>query len=195
MPTAATPPPDRRIPAQTLEELRARTPLRDLIGRRVKLTRSGRNWKGCCPFHDDRTPSFVVYDHHFHCFGCGEHGDAIDFVRKTKGGAFMDAVNSLGAEAGMESIGTPLVNDKHVNGNVNGHAAATIAFAPEPRETWEPMLPPPPGAPDPEPRMLRCDVLYTYRGLDGQRAHYVRRNEAKDDKRKEFFPLVYGRLS
>ncbi len=85
-----------------LDELRARTPLAALIGRSVRLTRSGREMKGCCPFHGEKTPSFYVYDDHFHCFGCGEHGDAITFVMKTTGAGFVEAVETLAAEAGLE---------------------------------------------------------------------------------------------
>ena len=90
------------LPPNFLDELRARTPLQALIGRSVRLTRSGHESKGCCPFHSEKTPSFYVYDDHFHCFGCGEHGDAITFVMKTQGAAFMEAVESLAAEAGLE---------------------------------------------------------------------------------------------
>ena len=90
------------LPAAFLDELRARTPLADVIGRRVRLTRSGRQWKGCCPFHGEKTPSFYVYDDHFHCFGCGAHGDAISFVMQSQGAAFPEAVAQLAAEAGLE---------------------------------------------------------------------------------------------
>jgi DNA primase len=85
-----------------LEELRARTPLAALVSRRVKLSRSGRQMKGCCPFHGEKTPSFYVYDDGYHCFGCGAHGDAISFVMQTQGASFMEAVQSLAAEAGLE---------------------------------------------------------------------------------------------
>ncbi|MDD2795500.1 DNA primase [Acidocella sp.] len=90
------------LPANFLDELRARTPIAGVIGRSVKLTRSGRDIKGCCPFHGEKTPSFYVYDDHYHCFGCGEHGDVITFVMKTTGAGFMEAVESLSAEAGLE---------------------------------------------------------------------------------------------
>lgn len=85
-----------------LEELRVRTPLATLIGRRVRLARSGRQWKGCCPFHGEKTPSFYVYDDHFHCFGCGVHGDAIAYVMQAEGMGFMEAVQSLATEAGLD---------------------------------------------------------------------------------------------
>jgi DNA primase len=90
------------LPPNFLDELRARTPIRALIGRSVKLTRSGRETKGCCPFHGEKTPSYYDYDDHFHCFGCGEHGDVITFVMKTTGASFMEAVETLAGEAGLE---------------------------------------------------------------------------------------------
>ncbi|QDH16426.1 DNA primase [Swingsia samuiensis] len=85
-----------------LDELRNRTPLTSLIGRRNKLVRSGRNWKICCPFHGEKTPSFYIYDDHFHCFGCGAHGDAISYVMQSEGRSFLEAVESLAGEAGLE---------------------------------------------------------------------------------------------
>jgi DNA primase len=94
------------LPPQFLDELRARTPLPAIIGRRVRLARSGRQWKGCCPFHGEKTPSFYVYDDHYHCFGCGVHGDAITFVMQSQGASFPEAVEQLAAEAGMQ-VPTP----------------------------------------------------------------------------------------
>ncbi|HVC60841.1 MAG TPA: DNA primase [Acetobacteraceae bacterium] len=85
-----------------LEELRARTPLAAVVGRRVKLARSGRQMKGCCPFHNEKTPSFYVYEDGYHCFGCGAHGDAIGFVMQTQGASFIEAVAQLAAEAGLD---------------------------------------------------------------------------------------------
>jgi DNA primase len=87
-----------------LDELRARVPLSPVVGRRVKLTRAGREWKGCCPFHNEKTPSFYVNDDKgfYHCFGCGAHGDVIRFLTDQEGLPFMDAVKQLAAQAGME---------------------------------------------------------------------------------------------
>ncbi len=90
------------LPAAFLDELRARTPMHALVARRVQLKKSGRNWTGCCPFHNEKSPSFYVYEDGFHCFGCGAHGDAITFVMQTQGSPFIDAVESLAAEAGLE---------------------------------------------------------------------------------------------
>ncbi|MCA3338880.1 MAG: hypothetical protein INF90_10190 [Roseomonas sp.] len=83
------------LPPGFLDELRARTPLRGLIGRKTRLLKSGRNWKGCCPFHGEKTPSFYVYDDHFHCFACGAHGDAVTFVMRADGAQFMEAAERL----------------------------------------------------------------------------------------------------
>ena len=91
-----------KLPDSFLEEVRARTPLAALVGRTVKLSRSGRQMKGCCPFHAEKTPSFYVYDDGYHCFGCGAHGDAIGFVMQTGNRSFIEAVQTLAAEAGLE---------------------------------------------------------------------------------------------
>ncbi len=91
-----------RLPDGFLEELRARTPLAAVIGRRVKLARSGRQWKGCCPFHNEKSPSFYVYEDGYHCFGCGAHGDAVGFVMQSQGLQFREAVEMLAGEAGLE---------------------------------------------------------------------------------------------
>ena len=91
------------LPPSFMDELRARVPLASVVGRRVRLARSGRQMKGCCPFHNEKTPSFYVYeDGQYHCFGCGAHGDAISFVMQTEGAGFMEVVERLAAEAGMD---------------------------------------------------------------------------------------------
>jgi DNA primase len=92
------------ITPQWKDELRARVTLSTLVMRSVKLTRAGREWKGCCPFHDEKTPSFYVNDQKqfYHCFGCGAHGDAISWMVDHAGLGFMDAVKELAAEAGMD---------------------------------------------------------------------------------------------
>ncbi|WP_428488103.1 DNA primase [Rhodopila sp.] len=90
------------LPASFTDELRARIPLSALIGRRVRLARSGKQWKGCCPFHGEKSPSFYVYEDGYHCFGCGAHGDLISFVMQSQGLGFMEAIGQLAAEAGLE---------------------------------------------------------------------------------------------
>nr|WP_314074375.1 DNA primase [uncultured Roseococcus sp.] len=90
------------LPQNFLDELRVRTPMASLVGRRVRLSKSGRNWKGLCPFHNEKSPSFYVYEDSFHCFGCGAHGDAFAFVMRAEGGGFMEAVERLAGEAGLD---------------------------------------------------------------------------------------------
>jgi DNA primase len=89
---------------QFLDELRARTSLSALIGRTLKLEKAGRELKACCPFHQEKTPSFTINDDKgfYHCFGCGAHGDAIRWLTDAKGLPFIDAVKELAAAAGME---------------------------------------------------------------------------------------------
>ena len=89
---------------QFLDELRNRTLLSALIGRSIKLQKAGREFRACCPFHDEKTPSFYVNDDKgfYHCFGCSAHGDAIRFLTEAKGMPFMEAVKELVQAAGME---------------------------------------------------------------------------------------------
>jgi DNA primase len=82
----------------------ARVDVVAVIGRHVELKRSGRTWKGNCPFHGERTPSFHVYteDKHYKCYGCGEHGDVFKFLQKLQGKEFPEVVRELAAEVGVE---------------------------------------------------------------------------------------------
>ncbi|MDZ7587669.1 MAG: DNA primase [Parasphingorhabdus sp.] len=89
---------------QWLDQLRGRITLSSLIGRSMKLQKAGREYKGCCPFHNEKTPSFTVNDEKgfYHCFGCSAHGDAIRWMTDQRGLGFMDAVKELAAEAGLD---------------------------------------------------------------------------------------------
>ena len=89
---------------QWLDELRSRITLSGVISRTTRLQKAGHEWKACCPFHDEKSPSFTVNDQKgfYHCFGCGAHGDAIRWMTDQRGLGFMDAVKELAAEAGME---------------------------------------------------------------------------------------------
>jgi DNA primase len=89
---------------QWLDELRARTTLSAVISPTVKLLKAGREYKACCPFHQEKTPSFTINDDKgfYHCFGCGAHGDAIRFLTEARGLPFMDAVKELAAKAGLD---------------------------------------------------------------------------------------------
>ncbi|MDP2314245.1 MAG: DNA primase [Pseudomonadota bacterium] len=91
------------IPRHIVDEVRARTDIAELIGRTVTLRRAGRSYSGLCPFHNEKSPSFnVVPDKGiFHCFGCGEGGDAFAFLMKSRGVSFYEAVKELGDAAGV----------------------------------------------------------------------------------------------
>ena len=92
------------LSAAFLDELRARTTLSAIIAPSVKLTKAGREYKACCPFHQEKTPSFTINDEKgfYHCFGCGAHGDAIRFLTDSRGLPFIEAVKELADKAGME---------------------------------------------------------------------------------------------
>lgn len=87
-----------------LDDLRSRLTLSGVIGRDIALTRAGREYKACCPFHGEKTPSFTVNDEKgfYHCFGCGAHGDAIRWLTDHRGMGFVEAINDLASEAGID---------------------------------------------------------------------------------------------
>ena len=86
------------------DELRERLSIVDVVGRRVPLVKKGQNYWGCCPFHNEKTPSFSVNEAKgfYHCFGCGEHGDIISFVMKSENVDFKTAITELAAQAGLK---------------------------------------------------------------------------------------------
>ncbi|MFZ1061578.1 MAG: DNA primase [Candidatus Rokuibacteriota bacterium] len=88
---------------QLLEEIRARVDIVDLVGQFVNLKRAGENWKGLCPFHAEKTPSFMVHPKKgiFHCFGCGVGGDAFGFLIRQDRLQFPEAVRVLAERAGV----------------------------------------------------------------------------------------------
>ena len=92
------------FPHQFLDELKLRSSLPEVVGRRVQLRKKGREWEGLCPFHKEKTPSFTVNEEKgfYHCFGCGEHGSVFDFVMKTDGLSFPETVERLAQDAGMQ---------------------------------------------------------------------------------------------
>ncbi|MFQ6778093.1 MAG: DNA primase, partial [Alphaproteobacteria bacterium] len=86
------------------DELRNRLSLIDVIGRKIALVKKGQNYWGCCPFHNEKTPSFSVNEEKgfYHCFGCGEHGDIISFTMKTENIDFREAIKQLADMAGLK---------------------------------------------------------------------------------------------
>jgi DNA primase len=93
-----------RIPQGFIDELVARADIVEVIGARVQLKKAGREYKACCPFHDEKTPSFWVSPHKqfFHCFGCGAHGTALGFLMQYEQLPFPEAVEELAGRLGLE---------------------------------------------------------------------------------------------
>ena len=92
------------IPQHFIDELIARADIAEVIGARVRLKKAGREYKACCPFHDEKTPSFTVSPtkQFYHCFGCGAHGTALGFLMEFEGLGFVEAVEDLAGQAGMQ---------------------------------------------------------------------------------------------
>ena len=93
-----------RIPQAFIDELLTRTDIVEIIDARVPLKRAGREFKACCPFHNEKTPSFTVSQvkQFYHCFGCGVHGTAISFLMEYEHMEFVEAVEELAHRAGIE---------------------------------------------------------------------------------------------
>ena len=96
------------IPESFIQELLNRIDIVDIVDKRVTLKKAGANYLACCPFHQEKTPSFTVSSskQFYHCFGCGEHGSAISFLIEYEGLTFVDAINEL-----ANSIGLKVPND------------------------------------------------------------------------------------
>src|SRR4051794_3070491 len=92
------------FPATFVEDLKSHLDIVQIVGERVALRKAGgASWKGLCPFHGEKTPSFNVHGdkQFFHCFGCGESGDVVKFLQKSDSLTFPDAVRQLAARAGI----------------------------------------------------------------------------------------------
>ncbi len=159
------------FPPEFLDELRSRVPLGDLVGRRVRLTRRGREQAGLCPFHNEKTPSFYVVEDKgfFHCFGCGAHGDAIGFLMRADNLDFIEAVERLAGEAGIAvPQQTPQDRERAQRQKTLLEALAAAA------DFYEAQLWAPAGA--------RARQYLTARGLDEETIRRFRLGWAGDDR-------------
>ena len=114
-----------RIPREFIRTLVERADVADIVGERVQLKRRGNNWFGLCPFHTEKTPSFSVNPERgfYHCFGCGAHGTALDFIVKTEcAGDFIAGVETLAKRMGMD-----IPREKGAGGGGSEKAAADMA--------------------------------------------------------------------
>ena len=116
-----------RIPEETIEAVRTKTDIIDLIGEYIQLTKRGKNWFGLCPFHGENTPSFSVSEDKqlFHCFGCGASGNAITFVMDIENSPFTDAVIKLAARTDIE---------------IDSNISAELGHSGSPREQFKHMV-------------------------------------------------------
>jgi DNA primase len=112
-----------RIPEHTIQEIKSRANIVEVVGEYVRLKKSGENYKGLCPFHTEKTPSFTVSPRKgiFHCFGCGKGGNVFSFIMEMKGLSFPEAVYLLGDRVGVrvdrraEDTGSPARSLYQVN--------------------------------------------------------------------------------
>src|SRR6266566_3012210 len=93
-----------RIPRQFIDELMLRSDIVEVIDARVPLKKAGKDYKACCPFHQEKSPSFTVSPdkQFYYCFGCGAHGTVIGFLMEYERMSFVEAVEDLARRAGME---------------------------------------------------------------------------------------------
>lgn len=89
------------FPSSFIAELKARNPIDNVISRYVELKRAGSNLVGVCPFHSERSPSFTVFEDHFHCFGCSAGGDVITFIMRMENLEYRDAIQFLADRCGL----------------------------------------------------------------------------------------------
>ena len=95
-----------RISRQFIDDLLARVDIVDIVDSRVPLKKAGKNYQACCPFHNEKSPSFTVSQdkQFYHCFGCGEHGSAISFLMEFDRLDFVDAIEELASYCGVEVV-------------------------------------------------------------------------------------------
>lgn len=159
--------------AAEIVRIKSAVQLSTIIGTSLELTKRGHEFIACCPFHNEKTPSFSVNDAKriFHCFGCGASGDVYDWLERTQQMPLRKAVEHLGGQTFKPT---------------NEHDE-------ELEESWVPVLPPPDDAPRPD--LTGFDAIYSYTDADGVPLFYVRRKNAKGNRKKTFVPLTYGTLS
>lgn len=172
-----------------------------VIEARIKLTKSGAEYEACCPFHTEDTPSFKVSPskQFYHCFGCGEHGDAIKFLQEYEGLSFLDACRALGADIPESNTTPPPGSRSEAKPESKPSAPADPAGGAEApdekkkRTEWEPILPVPADAPPPPVAHVRrgkYSRIWTYYDAEGRVLGYTARFETSDGG-KEVLPLTW----
>ena len=105
------------IPSSFIHDLLNRVDIVNVVDRHVPLKKAGANYSACCPFHNEKTPSFTVSPtkQFFHCFGCGAHGSSINFLMDYSGMSFVEAVTDLAASVGMQVPAQATQKDRAAN--------------------------------------------------------------------------------
>lgn len=174
-----------------IERLRRETSLSDLaMGEGVALQKNGSEWEGCCPFHQEDTPSFTIFTgkdgvERFFCFGCNERGDVVDFVEKLKGMQKRDAIKYLG---GGQSA--PNVTPRQVQARDAYEGIALLQPVHGIREGVSVRIYNPKRADDPDRRWgsFAPDAVYPYHTADGAPLGYVLRHKLRDGSKET--PMV-----
>ncbi|SDH40725.1 DNA primase [Vibrio xiamenensis] len=122
------------IPRTFIDDLLARLDIVDIIDARVKLKKKGKNYSACCPFHNEKTPSFSVSQEKqfYHCFGCGVHGNAIDFLMEYERLDFPDAIEELASFLGLE-----VPREQRQGGNSSSSSSAPRANSEQKRNLYD----------------------------------------------------------
>lgn len=117
------------IPESFIQELLNRADVVEVIDKRVQLKKAGANYVACCPFHQEKTPSFSVSPskQFYHCFGCGAHGSAITFLMEYEGFTFVEAVQQIASELGLAVPNEKVLDKKNVKANFDIEEAMKIA--------------------------------------------------------------------
>ena len=120
-----------RIPEDVIQNLRENADIVEIVSREVALKRAGNSFKGCCPFHEEKTPSFHVYPDgaHYHCFGCGVHGSAIDFLMERAGLGFRESLEELSRQTGIPIPEQPATPEEEARARQRGATRQVLEFA------------------------------------------------------------------
>lgn len=181
-------------------------PLVDYVTRYTRLKRQGRIHKGCCPFHQEKTPSFYVYPQHFHCYGCSAHGDVFDFLSRAEKRPLGEVIRELRDRSGLANAPSPEALERVA---AHKRAAEAEASAPDKYEIVSPSNASPlwpggnaptcpiltPGAELGEPllKQVPVDVVHEYRGYRSELLGYLVRTPKNRHGKKSVLQVAWCR--